>query len=109
MLKLVIFARVVVAKAALEDAPAVLPNTALALDAFCVTAGTRAGMTLQALPAVAHPRLAKSTDKKDCLVARTDYTVPYNFSVVDPDRFYHRVKLSYTLTNPMNIVTCNVY
>jgi hypothetical protein len=61
MLELVVFAGVIVAEAALEDAAPVVPDAALALDALGIATGAGAGMALQALPTVAHPGLTTNT------------------------------------------------
>ena len=58
MLELVVLTGVVVAKAALKNAAAVLPNAAIALDALGVSAGAGARVALQALPSVANPSFA---------------------------------------------------
>ena len=64
MLELIVLAGVIIAEAAGEDAAAVLPHPALALDAFRVAAGAGARVALQALPPVTHPRLTATSTTK---------------------------------------------
>jgi hypothetical protein len=64
MLELIVLAGVIIAEAAGEDAAAVFPHPALTLDAFRVAAGAGAGVALQALPPVTHPRLTATSKTK---------------------------------------------
>lgn len=63
MLKLVVFAQVVLAERALKDAAAVVPDVALALAAHGVRQGASARVGLEALAPVAHPSFAKVADR----------------------------------------------
>lgn len=59
MLELVVFAEEAIAKGTLEDAAAVLPDSSLAFEAHGVLQGAGACVCLEALAAVADPRLTE--------------------------------------------------
>ena len=63
MLELIVFAEEVFAEAALEDAAAKIPDSALAFGADHVHQRTRASVSLQTLPTVADEGLAKVADR----------------------------------------------
>jgi len=65
VLELVVLAQESVAEGALEDAAAVLPDTAFALQADSILQRTRAGVVLEALASVADPGLAEVADGSD--------------------------------------------
>lgn len=59
--KLIIFTEKLEAEAASETSPPVVPDTSLTLDALRISEDTGAGVTLETLLPVTHPRLAEIT------------------------------------------------
>jgi len=104
MLKLVIFAKMIVAKTALKDASSVFPHSSIALDADGVGQSAGAGVRGQTFATVTHPGLAEITDGSHHGHARGVLTGVLNHAVTSLEHAFDLAAFR-TLWQPLNRLT----